>query len=60
MTSAVCTEADDGGDTTAAVMATPAGTGEVYYFLVRTQNRCGISTAGAVSEDVLRSVRPCP
>jgi hypothetical protein len=58
--SAVCAEADDGGDTEASIPGAPGATGQAWFFLVRSENRCGSGGSGSDSADVPRSVRTCP
>ena len=58
-TGAVCDESDDGTDTAALLTATPA-VGDVYYFLVRAQNACGVGPAGFDGSAVERAARDCP
>ena len=55
---AVCIETDDGSDTRASDVEDPAA-GEVYYYLVRAENGCGLGPLGQASSGEDRQGQDC-
>jgi hypothetical protein len=58
-TSATCLESDDGTNTYAVDVDLPQA-GEVFYYLVRTENACGSGSLGSISGGAERTGIDCP
>ena len=59
ITAAVCLESDDGSDTMAMAVSSPS-LGQILFFLVRAQTRCGDGSGGLNSAIQERLPRVCP
>ena len=56
---AFCLESDDGSDTNATELESPA-VGQTFFYLTGGENACGRGPYGTRPGDVERTVRSCP
>ena len=56
-----CIESNDGSNTSATDLGTPSA-GQVFFYLTRAENSCGLGTGslGTNSQGVERAGRSCP